>query len=86
MNREEIFERVRTVLVQTFEVDGAAVKKDAKLYEDLDLDSLDALDMAVKLKSETGIQLQEQQMKAIRTVDDVVSVIATALQAQPSQS
>ena len=77
--REDIFKRVKQVLVDTFEVDGEAIQPGAHLYEDLDLDSLDAIDLAVKLKSETGIKLTEQEMKAIRTVDDVVAVVADKL-------
>ena len=75
MNREEIMVRVKQVLVTTFELDEAAIVPEAQLYQELDLDSLDAIDLAVKLKSETGIKLKEEEMKAIRTVSDIVDVV-----------
>lgn len=71
--------RVIDVLVNTFELERADVTSKAHLYKDLDLDSLDAIDLAVKLNTETGIKLKEQEMKSIRTVDDIVKIIAKNL-------
>ena len=75
MNRDEILTRIKSVLVSTFELDPEIVTPTAHLYEELDLDSLDAIDLAVTLKSETGIKLKEQEMKSLRTVADIVDVI-----------
>lgn len=75
----DIQARVIDVLVDTFELDAEEVTPKAHLYKDLDLDSLDAIDLAVKLNTETGIKLKEQEMKSIRTVDDIVKIIAKNL-------
>ena len=73
--REEIQARIIRVLVETFELETSAVHAGASLYDDLDLDSLDAIDLAVKLKTETGIKLTEQEMRSIRTVSDIVDIV-----------
>lgn len=79
MNQEAIAARVTQVLVDMFELKEAQVTPDAHLYEDLDLDSLDAIDLAVKLKTETGIKLTEQEMKQIRTVADIIAIVSANL-------
>ena len=80
MSSENIEGRVQKVLIEMFELEPADVTPEAHLYEDLDLDSLDAIDLAVKLKTETGIKLREDEMKSIRTVADIVSVVTANLQ------
>ena len=77
--RDELLLKVRQVLTETFELDPALVVPEAHLYEDLDLDSLDAIDLAVKLGSETGIKLKEAEMKSIRTVSDIIEVVQAYL-------
>jgi len=86
MNREALEARIRTVLAEMFELDADAVVPEAHLYEDLDLDSLDTIDLAVTLKTETGIKLREDEMKSIRTVSDIVTVVAANLQNADSLS
>lgn len=82
----DIQERVIDVLVDTFELEPGDVTLTAHLYKDLDLDSLDAIDLAVKLNTETGIKLKEQEMKAIRTVEDIVNIVARNLKIAPVAS
>ena len=79
MTKSEILDKVTHVLVETFELPREQVVPEAHLYSDLDLDSLDAIDLAVKLKTETGIKLKEQEMKAIRTVADIAEVVCRHL-------
>ena len=73
--REEIFAHVKRLLVGQFELDQAAVTPGALLYDDLDIDSIDAVDLMVELKNFTGKKLNPESFKNIRTVDDVVSAI-----------
>lgn len=84
MTKDELFGKVKEVLVETFELDESEVVAEASLYEDLDLDSLDAIDLAVRLGSETGIKLKEEEMRSIRKVHDIVDVVHNALNAAPS--
>ena len=69
------------MLHEMFELDKSKITPDANLYSDLDIDSIDAVDLAVKLKELTGKRLQPEVFKSVRTVQDVVNALA-ALQEQ----
>lgn len=73
--REEIFEHIAGVLTGLFELDRAAITPEAHLYEDLDIDSIDAVDLVVELKQWTGRKIQPEAFKTVRTVDDVVDAV-----------
>ena len=78
-NRDEILSRLRALMMDRFEVEPARVKPETRLVEDLDLDSIDAIDMAVELQGWPGVPLAEEALRAVRTVNDVVSMIAAHL-------
>jgi acyl carrier protein len=75
----EIFEQVKGVLVQLFELDPGRIVPEARLYDDLDIDSLDAIDLILELKQLTGRKVQPEQFKHVRTVGDVVGAVQTLL-------
>lgn len=72
MTRDEIFATLSEYLEEMFEVPAEKVKPDARLYEDLDLDSIDAVDLVVRLQNLTGKKIKPEQFKTVRTVSDVV--------------
>jgi acyl carrier protein len=74
-SREEIFAWLVNILHEMFELDKAKITLDANLYADLDIDSIDAVDIAVKLKQVTGKRLQPEVFKSVRTVRDVVEAL-----------
>ena len=78
-NRTEIFETIQKIMVDMFELDAAEITVDAHLYDDLDIDSIDAVDMVVELKNLTGKKIQPDDFKAVRTVGDVVDVVENLL-------
>jgi len=61
---EEVGRKVREVLITTFELSAESVTPEATLFQDLDLDSLDAIDLAVKLESETGLKRKMEAREA----------------------
>ena len=71
----QILERVVDILAESFELDRADVVPTAHLFEDLDLDSIDAIDLVVGLQEETGLTLTEDELRAIRIVQDVVDLL-----------
>jgi acyl carrier protein len=75
MTKEIIFARIRKLLVEVFELAEDSIALDSSIYEDLDLDSLDAVELAVRLGTETGITLQEEELRAIRTIADAVDIL-----------
>jgi acyl carrier protein len=79
MTRSEIQDRVIDILVTTFDLERATVAPEARLAEDLDLDSIDALDMVVELQSLLLGRLDERELKGLRTVGDVVDIVERQL-------
>lgn len=83
-SKDEIFNALKEILGDLFEVDAAEIRPESRLYEDLDIDSIDAVDMIVKLKELTGKKLQPSDFKKVRTVQDVVDAIHTLLSTEES--
>lgn len=80
-NQQEIYEKLREVLVELFEIDPAKISLQANLYTDLDIDSIDAVDLVIKLKEITGKKIQAEEFKQVRTVNDVVETLHNLLNA-----
>ncbi|ORM68553.1 acyl carrier protein [Pantoea rwandensis] len=75
MNKDEIYQEVATLLTSLFEIDADDIRPDARLYEDLELDSIDAVDMVVHLQKRTGRKIKPEAFRAVRTVQDVVDAV-----------
>ena len=73
--REDIFNTLRDALVELFELDAERVTLDANLYEDLEIDSIDAVDLVDHIKRQTGKKIAADEFKAVRTVNDVVEAV-----------
>lgn len=78
-NKEQVLEQVTAALVELFEIDEADITPEAQLYTDLDLDSIDAVDLVVHLQKVTGKKIKPEEFKEVRTVDDVVNSVAALL-------
>ncbi len=78
-NREELYEELRRILVEMFELDEADIVPEARLYEDLDIDSIDAVDLVIRLKELTGTRVNPEDFKSVRTVEDVVDATTKLL-------
>ncbi|MFC3107961.1 acyl carrier protein [Undibacterium arcticum] len=75
MNQDQRFAWIVDVLHEMFELDKAKITPQSNLYTDLDIDSIDAVDLAVKLKQLTGKRLQPEVFKTVRTVQDMMDAI-----------
>lgn len=73
--KEKIYSFLQETLVSLFEVAPEDITPEAKLYEDLDIDSIDAVDLTVKLKEFTGRRIQPSDFKQVRTVQDIVDAV-----------
>lgn len=73
--KQDIFQVLQTLMVKEFELDAEQVQLDANLYEDLDLDSIDAVDLVVKLRELTGKKIEPDAFKAVRTVSNIVDEV-----------
>jgi len=75
VTKDDIFAKISEILQQTFEIDPARITPEAKLVDDLDIDSIDAVDLIVQLKPLVGKRLQPEVFKSVRTVQDVVDAL-----------
>jgi len=72
---QEILKLIQQIMLEMFEIEVESVTLDARLSEDLDFDSIDAVDMMVKLKEVTGKAVKAEDFKNSRTVGDVVEAV-----------
>ena len=80
LNRDEVFSQVQKALVDLFELDAGDIHPESLLYQELDLDSLDAVDLVVHLQKLTGKKIKPEEFKMVRSVDDVVGAVVELLQ------
>lgn len=76
---ESILEKIQEMLLENFEIEKDRVMLSSRLFEDLDLDSIDAVDMAIRLQQMTGKRIKPEDFKAVRTVEDVAAVVRELL-------
>ncbi|MDH5676108.1 MAG: acyl carrier protein [Myxococcales bacterium] len=79
MDREQIFSQLRSQMVELFELEPDDVRPEAHLVEDLGLDSIDAIELSVKLQELTGRRVGEEALKSVATVEDVVALVESEL-------
>ena len=79
LTHEQISQMITEGLATTFRLDRERITPDARLYEDLDVDSIDAVDLAARLQRETGARLSSEVFKSVRTVNDLVTAVENLL-------
>jgi acyl carrier protein len=80
LRRGEVFDQVRKILQTEFALDEQVVVPDARLKEDLDIDSLDAVVLANHLEQVTGVVVEDDRLEAIRTVQDMADLVEELLE------
>ncbi|WP_422417963.1 acyl carrier protein [Pseudomonas sp. GZD-222] len=73
--REDIFNTLRDALVELFELEPARISLQSNLYQDLEIDSIDAVDLLDHIKRQTGKKITAEDFKSVRTVNDVVEAV-----------
>ena len=75
-SRADISQQITSILAELFEVDPESISENSLLYEDLDIDSIDAVDLIVELKSYTGKNVDPEDFISVKTVGDVVNIVS----------
>lgn len=75
LTQEQILEQLRNWMEELFEIDPETIQMESNLYTDLDIDSIDAVDLVVKIRQATGQQIKPEDFKSVRTIADVVETI-----------
>jgi acyl carrier protein len=74
-SKDDIYRRIVDILERTFEIEPSRVTLESRLYDDLEIDSIDAVDLIVQLKPVVGRRLEPEAFKSVRTVGDVVDAL-----------
>ena len=74
-SKDDIFNKICEILESEFEIDKSLLKLDADLFSDLGLDSVDAVDLAVRLQQYSNKRISPEEFKQIRTLNDIVKVV-----------
>lgn len=75
MTEQEIQKVLTEALVSLFEIDADKIKPETNLYQDLEIDSIDAIDLIDYIKRQTGYKLQAEDFRNVRTVSDVIAAV-----------
>ncbi len=79
MQLEEIVVTLNKIFEELFEIDPSLLKPEALFVEDLEMDSLDAVDLIVAIEKEFGVRVSEEDARAIKTLDDIYSAVEKQL-------
>ena len=79
MNRESLIEEINQVMIEGFELEPSQLTPQAKIVDDLELDSLDAIDMLVFLEEKINIKVDAETFRTVRTLDDVYNVVENVI-------
>ena len=79
MTEQDIFDRIKNILIEEFEVESDSINTESNLYSELELDSLDSVDLIVALENEFAFKINrtedEEQLRALRTINDIIRFI-----------
>ena len=78
--RADVTKKITSTLSELFEVDPEAISETSLLYEDLDIDSIDAVDLIIELKSFTGLVIDPDNFKSVKTIEDVINIVCKLLE------
>ena len=78
-SNDEIFNAIAEMIEELFEVPRDDIKMESRLFDDLDLDSIDAIDLIVRLQSYVGKRIKPEEFKGVRTISDIVEAAQKVL-------
>lgn len=80
MSNDEIFKILKGALIELFEIDESKITLESQIYDDLDIDSIDAIDLVDFIKKKTGYRMEASDFREVRTLENIVEVVAKQLQ------
>ena len=79
--RDEVLEQIQAALVELFEIEPSRITPEARLNEDLEIDSIDAVDLLDRLRRQTGRKISAGEFRTVRTVGDLVDAVHALVKA-----
>ena len=75
MTKEALYSKLKEILITDFDIEEGLIKPEALIFEDLDLDSIDSVEMIVKVKPLLNAAIEPEAFKSVKTVQDVVDIL-----------
>ena len=75
MEQQEIFKILKEALIELFEIDEAKITPEAKIYYDLEIDSIDAIDLLDFIRKKTGYRMEAPDFKEVQTLQDIIQIV-----------
>lgn len=79
MTRDELYKKLQEILFENFEISPEKITPESNLYAELELDSIDAVDLVIQVQDLIGQKIGPDEFKAARTVNDVLDVVEKLL-------
>jgi len=79
--KDEVLVQIQAALVELFEIEPGRITPDARLSEDLEIDSIDAVDLIDRLRRQTGRKISAEEFRTVRTVGDLVDAVYALVKA-----
>jgi acyl carrier protein len=76
--KEDVYQLIKSILIELFDFEEDAISPSSHIVNDLDLDSIDAVDIIVKIQEHTGKKLDPERFKEIQTIADIVEEASRA--------
>lgn len=86
MSKDEIFSFLKESLIEMFEIDESKITPESLIYEDLEVDSIDAIDLMLHIKKKTGYQMEASDFKSVKTLWDIVEVVFNQMQTKQDEN
>ena len=86
ITKEEILIKVKDLLSHQFDIAPKDITLEARLNEDLDIDSIDAMNLLAEYEKETGVGLDPLQLISIRTIGDVIDTLYATMSAKKEEA
>jgi acyl carrier protein len=79
LTQDEVLDRIRTTLVELFDLPAEKIVPEARLFQDLEIDSIDVVDLMDHVRRRTGKKVSAEDFRSVRTVGDLVAVMQRLL-------
>lgn len=83
MTEQDVFNVLADALENLFEIEPELIKPEANLIDDLEIDSIDAIDLIDHIKRQTGYKLQAEDFRTVRTINDVIQAVMSKMHEKP---
>lgn len=80
ITKDDIFNLLKEMLIELFEIDESKISLESRFFEDLELDSIDAIDLVEQIRKKTGYKMEASDFKEVRQIKDIVDIVYAQLQ------